>query len=96
MTVSATSRYAASATATAVRGGKTVSVLLPQAPAAQTFTYVYHMLNGTDRLDLLANQYYGSPDLWWQIARANPDLGIDWTFLPAGLVIRVPFGQAAG
>lgn len=96
MTVAATSRYAASRTATAVRGGKTVAVLLPQAPAAMTFSYVSHMISDTDRLDLLADQYLGSPAQWWQIARANPDLGIDWTSVPAGTVVRIPYGQAAG
>ena len=25
------------------------------------------------RMDNLANQYYGSPSLWWIIARANPE-----------------------
>ena len=40
-----------------------------------------------DRLDLLANQYYGNSDLWWYIAKANnlSDLRME-----AGMRIRIP------
>lgn len=33
-----------------------------------------HVWNDTDRLDLLADHYYGDPQLWWRILDANPDL----------------------
>ena len=42
------------------------------------------------RMDNLANQYYGSPDLWWIIARANPDLFDGGLFLKPGKEYRIP------
>lgn len=44
---------------------------------------------GTDRIDLLANKFYGDPVLWWVIALAN-DLELVPTSLSEGMVIRVP------
>ena len=38
------------------------------------------------RMDNLANQYYGSPDLWWIIARANPECFDGGLFLKPGPV----------
>lgn len=32
---------------------------------------IQHTVTSSDRIDLLANTYYGTPDLWWVIARAN-------------------------
>jgi hypothetical protein len=44
---------------------------------------------GSKRLDLIANEFYGVPDLWWVIARVNgildPLVGIE-----TGTRIRVP------
>ena len=40
-----------------------------------------------DRLDLLANQYYGNPRLWWYIAKAN---GLTFLTIPAGTSLRIP------
>ena len=42
-----------------------------------------------DRLDLLANKFYGTPRLWWIIAQAN-NIG-DGTFtIKAGTKLRIP------
>jgi hypothetical protein len=44
-----------------------------------------------DRVDLMANTYYGSPDLWWVIVKANPNkLKRDSFFMPIGMQIRIP------
>tara|TARA_Y100001963_G_C6781591_1_gene450215 strand:- start:2465 stop:2737 length:273 start_codon:yes stop_codon:yes gene_type:complete len=40
-----------------------------------------------DRFDLLANQYYGDPSLWWYIAKAN---NMKFNNIPAGLKLRIP------
>lgn len=44
---------------------------------------------GVPRLDLLANDFYGTPQLWWVLASVNnmldPLVGV-----PAGTGIRVP------
>lgn len=40
-----------------------------------------------DRFDLLANQYYGDPSLWWYIAKAND---MKFNNIPAGVKLRIP------
>ena len=42
-----------------------------------------------DRLDLLANQFYGDPKLWWVIANAN-NIGKGTLFIEEGAVLRIP------
>ena len=42
------------------------------------------------RMDNLANQYYGSPNLWWIIARANNELFDGSLFLKPGKEYRIP------
>ena len=50
---------------------------------------IYVATQTGDRLDLLANQYYGSPAYWWIIANANKihdgKLGLE-----DGTVLRIP------
>ena len=44
-----------------------------------------------DRLDLLSNQYYDTPHLWWVIATANFNVvRRDSYVLKEGLQIRIP------
>ena len=40
-----------------------------------------------DRLDLIANQFYGDPNLWWFIARVN---NLKTNNIPAGTSLRIP------
>lgn len=40
-----------------------------------------------DRFDLLAQQYYGDPGLWWYIAKAN---SMTFNALDPGLEIIIP------
>tara|TARA_Y100000593_G_C4296088_1_gene330739 strand:+ start:614 stop:886 length:273 start_codon:yes stop_codon:yes gene_type:complete len=40
-----------------------------------------------DRLDLLANQFYGDSSLWWYIAKAN---GLKFMNLKPGVQLRIP------
>ena len=40
-----------------------------------------------DRLDLLAQQFYGDQSLWWFIARVN---NLTTNNIPAGTSIRIP------
>lgn len=51
---------------------------------------VYHIVSATEvnRLDLIANQYYGSPNYWWAIALANNF--IDPLSVQEGTMIRIP------
>jgi nucleoid-associated protein YgaU len=50
---------------------------------------IVHTVKSTDRLDLLAYEYYGDPVAQWVIAVAN-DLEILPTDLNAGDTIRIP------
>ena len=44
----------------------------------------------TNRLDIIANRYYGSPSYWWVIAKANIDCLFDPFNIPAGTPLRIP------
>lgn len=43
-----------------------------------------------DRFDILANEYYGDPSLWWIISIANPELPQNSLYLPLESQIRIP------
>lgn len=63
------------------------TVVLPDIPE-QVDDIVYRVRD-IDRIDLLANRFYGDPVLWWVIAEAN-----DFEILPTDFntadVIRIP------
>ena len=40
-----------------------------------------------DRFDLLAHQFYGDPNLWWYIAKAN---NLTFMTVPVGTSLRIP------
>jgi nucleoid-associated protein YgaU len=48
---------------------------------------IYVMSTVGDRFDLLANQYYGDPHLWWYIAKAN---NMKFNNIEPGTVLRIP------
>jgi hypothetical protein len=50
---------------------------------------IYIITQETDRLDLLANEYYGDTRLWWIIANANNLNGVN-IGLDAGIQLRIP------
>lgn len=91
MTIAANSRYASSQVVALDQDGQVINVIVPGQQVPQTFTYISHMYTHTDRLDNLANQYYGDPTQWWVIANANPELDPDWTTITPGTILRVPF-----
>ena len=52
---------------------------------------IYIILKATDRLDLLAFDYYNDVNAWWIISKANPDkIRRDSLFLDPGFQIRIP------
>lgn len=59
----------------------------PEIPQTEDDDYVIAVLG--DRMDLLANDFYGDPSLWWVIASANSLPG-DSLYLEPGTQIRVP------
>ena len=49
----------------------------------------YIIAREEDRMDLIANDFYGDPTYWWVIAMAN-DLPGDSMFAPPGFQLRIP------
>lgn len=50
---------------------------------------IFHDVEQTDRVDMLASRYYGDPTLWWVIALANGLVHLPYE-LVAGTRLRVP------
>jgi hypothetical protein len=63
------------------------SVLLPNVDANDTDIVV--MTVQGDRLDLLANEYYEDPSMWWVIALKNDMTEIDLS-MKEGIILRIP------
>lgn len=53
-------------------------------------SFFYYVWRERDRMDLLAYNYLGSPDLWWQIMDYNPELA-DAFNISVGTIIRIPY-----
>jgi nucleoid-associated protein YgaU len=51
--------------------------------------FVYRTTMAGDRLDNLADVYYGKSTLWWVIAKANPEIMYP-DDIPPGTVLRIP------
>ena len=61
----------------------------PEIPVSPDDLYI--ISKSTDRLDLLANDYYNDSRLWWIISKANPGkISRDSLFLNPGIQIRIP------
>lgn len=63
------------------------SVLLPNVDATDSDIVV--MTVQGDRLDLLANEYYQDPSMWWVIALKNDMTEIDLS-MKEGIILRIP------
>jgi len=46
-------------------------------------------LAGVNRLDLISDEFYGTPSLWWVIARVN-NIQDALVAVPVGTTIRIP------
>lgn len=64
--------------------------IIPSFERDERDTYFY--ARESDRLDLLANEFYGDVTLWWVIASAN-NLGKGTFSIPPGKLIRIPFNR---
>jgi len=64
------------------------TVKYPEIPLSPDDIYV--LTNEGDRLDLLAQQYYGNVNLYWIISIANNNLQQNSLLLPPGSQIRIP------
>jgi len=66
-----------------IRRYKTELLVLP--PAADD---IIIQITSPDRLDKLAQEFYGTPELWWVIASLN---SIKGTYvIPSNTIIRIP------
>ena len=63
-------------------------VKYPEIALSPDDIYVY--AEEGDRFDIIANNYYNDPSLWWIISSANPSLSKDSYYLPLGVQIRIP------
>ena len=64
------------------------TVRYPKVPLSESDIYVLTEQN--DRLDTLADQFFGDPGLWWIISTANPSLPQNSLHMPAGTQLRIP------
>tara|TARA_R100000008_G_scaffold43314_1_gene25060 strand:- start:408 stop:710 length:303 start_codon:yes stop_codon:yes gene_type:complete len=53
----------------------------------QSDSDIYVITQTGDRLDLLAQQFYGNVNLWWYIAKAN---SLKFMTIEAGTRLRIP------
>jgi len=64
------------------------TTLYPEIPLSEEDIYV--ITTQGDRLDLLANQYYGDWTLYWIIASANNNISKNSIHIPEGIQLRIP------
>lgn len=65
------------------------NVMYPDIPVSSNDIYV--ITDFLDRLDLIANDYYNDPTLYWILLVANADfMPSDSLFIPEGTQLRIP------
>jgi len=70
------------------------TVKYPEIPLSINDIYVITTLG--DRLDLIAQQFYSDPSLYWIISSANPDVvNLGSLFIPVGTELRIPTNISA-
>tara|TARA_R110000822_G_scaffold291727_1_gene413688 strand:+ start:829 stop:1128 length:300 start_codon:yes stop_codon:yes gene_type:complete len=60
----------------------------PEIPLSEDDIYVITVFG--DRLDILANQYYGDSTLYWIISAANPSQSFSSMYIIEGSQLRIP------
>ena len=60
----------------------------PEIPLSENDIYVITVTG--DRLDILANRYYGDSTLYWIISAANPSQSFSSMYLIEGSQLRIP------
>tara|TARA_R110002020_G_scaffold359715_1_gene572443 strand:+ start:93 stop:404 length:312 start_codon:yes stop_codon:yes gene_type:complete len=63
-------------------------VKYPEIPLSSNDVYV--ITTDGDRLDVLAQQFYGDKSLWWIISIANSGLAQNSLYIPTGTQLRLP------
>jgi hypothetical protein len=90
MAISRVSRYQRNTTSLVVdRHGNRQLAIMRRAPVSQTVRVMDTLWQAGDRVDLLANRYFGSAQEWWVIAETNPQV-LDWTAPAQSTPVMVP------
>lgn len=63
--------------------------VLAETPQSTPLTFSYYTVTTGDRIDILAERFFGDAELWWVIADANPQ-HMFFDYLPDGAVLRIP------
>lgn len=71
------------------------TIIHTRTPEVQVFGYSLHVVQYGDRLDTLAAQHFGDPELFWVIANANPEVFYP-DQIPVGTVLRIPDARVLG
>ena len=53
--------------------------------------YFVEYRRGKNRLDVISNDYYGSPNYGWMILQANPEVGSMEFEIKDKTILRIPF-----
>lgn len=72
------------------RNGKIRFAVYREWPNVNTQFFYYEWVEG-DRIDAVAERFYGSAVFWWRVLDANPDILNPITIAP-GTVLRIPNG----
>ena len=62
-------------------------VYYPEIPTSEDDTYI--IVGDQDRLDLIANDFWGDAELWWVLVMVNNLDGSSF-FPPKGMQLRIP------
>lgn len=82
------SRYQTSKQLKSPKGKRRIStVIIPPSPESDLDTYIE--ITSADRLDKIADQFYGDASLWWVIASSN-GLGKGTLIVEQNQLIRIP------
>jgi|5_EtaG_2_1085323.scaffolds.fasta_scaffold01713_3 hypothetical protein len=73
-------------------GKRKSNTVIIGAPDVNVSADIFLEITSPERLDLLANQFYGDASLWWIIASAN-GLGKGTLYTPEGIILRIPPAQ---
>lgn len=66
------------------------NTIVPSEQGDWSFTFAFHAVIGGQRIEQIADLYYGDAQLWWQIADANSDRAMNWSDLKPGTLLRIP------
>lgn len=74
--------------AAVTRAGQEIELFVPRNPDPQAQSLTHKVVAG-DRLDLLADRYFGDPFQYWRIVDANPSL-VPEELLEPGRLLVIP------